>query len=156
MPVAAVEAGPRRLFCSWHVGHLLDKNKGELFNDSPQFLARVKSDFDSYRKRIGFPELAHRAFDAMTLKIRDVYHEPRVADFLQGYREYPLSYVSVNAQNAGGLADHNLNLEGKNSDIKKKLCFKKEAADCALGSIMGWVHAVSKTDTSFEHKFHPV
>jgi hypothetical protein len=44
-----------------------------------------------------------------------------VADFLQGFRELPLSYVLVNENCAGGMADHNLNLEGWNADLLQTL-----------------------------------
>ncbi|KAJ1636032.1 hypothetical protein T492DRAFT_862307 [Pavlovales sp. CCMP2436] len=60
MPLAALQAGPRRLFCGWHMLHLLDKRKGELFEDSTQYLARVKSDVDCHRKRIVFSAVAGR------------------------------------------------------------------------------------------------
>jgi len=79
-----VECGRIQGNCGWHVLHEVNQLKGKLFKQEASRahnLAQFKTDFDAYRKRIGFASMAPVAFDALMIKLVRVYKERELADW---------------------------------------------------------------------------
>jgi hypothetical protein len=112
-----------RLECSWHWMSRMEKARADLFvqreGRNYKHVKDVKNCIDSYRKRIGFLSLAPIVFDSMVLKVRNVFREPKVADWMMESRDKPFTYFHANAGALGGAPDHALHIEGKNGHLKK-------------------------------------